>query len=94
MISALRPLEWVLLGVAALLGLLMAGILSSIGDAPQWLPAPAPDARTQAAPKVLNAPSASLDSLAGTCRRHCSVRIAALTALSVRPVCPACRAWC
>lgn len=66
MISALRPLEWVLLGVAALLGLLMAGILSSIGDAPQWLPAPAPDARTQAAPKVLNAPSASLDSLAGT----------------------------
>ena len=66
MISALRPVEWLLLGVAAVLSLLMVGILSSIGDAPEWLPAPAPDARTQAAAKVLNAPSASLDSLAGT----------------------------
>ena len=66
MISTLRPLEWGLIGVAGLLGLLMAGILSSIGDAPQWLPPPAPDTRANAATKVLVAPSATLDSLAGT----------------------------
>lgn len=66
MIQALRPLEWVLLGVAGLLGLLMVGILSSIGDAPQWLPAPEAGTRTQAAAKLLIAPSATLDSLAGT----------------------------
>ncbi|MFL1415695.1 hypothetical protein ACI77M_05600 [Pseudomonas fildesensis] len=66
MIHALRPLEWLLLGVAGLLGLLMVGILSSIGDAPQWLPAPAADARANTAAKVLVAPSATLESLAGT----------------------------
>ncbi len=66
MINALRPLEWVLLGVAGLLGLLMVGILSSIGDAPHWLPAPALDARADASAKILVAPTASLESLAGT----------------------------
>ncbi|MDO4237983.1 MAG: general secretion pathway protein GspN, partial [Pseudomonas sp.] len=66
MINALRPLEWLLLGVAGLLGLLMVGILSSIGDAPEWLPAPEPDARANATAKVLVAPSATLESLAGT----------------------------
>ena len=66
MINALRPIEWGLLGLSALLGLLMVGILSSIGDAPQWLPEPAPSARTRAAAKVQVAPQASLESLAGT----------------------------
>ncbi|MGK9418329.1 hypothetical protein ACSSUR_19570 [Pseudomonas cedrina] len=66
MINALRPLEWLLLGVAGLLGLLMVGILSSIGDAPQWLPAPAPDTRANASATVLVAPEATLESLAGT----------------------------
>ncbi|WLH77581.1 MULTISPECIES: general secretion pathway protein GspN [unclassified Pseudomonas] len=66
MIPVLRPIEWGLLGLSAALGLLMLGILSSIGDAPQWLPAPAPSARSTAAAKVLAAPQASLESLAGT----------------------------
>ncbi len=66
MINALRPLEWGLLGLSTALGVLMLGILSSIGDAPQWLPAPAPDARTNTTAKVLSAPSATLESLAGT----------------------------
>ncbi|KTC21577.1 general secretion pathway protein GspN [Pseudomonas marginalis ICMP 9505] len=64
--AALRPLEWGLLGVAGLLGVLMVGIYSSLGDAPQWLPVPEPDARTNASAKVLVAPSATLESLAGT----------------------------
>ena len=56
MISRLRPVEWGLLGLSGLLGLLMAVILSSIGDEPQWLPeAPAhahPTAQVQVAPSV------------------------------------------
>jgi general secretion pathway protein N len=66
MIPVLRPVEWGLLGLSAALGLLMVGILSSVGDAPQWLPAPEPSARPNASAKVLAAPDASLDSLAGT----------------------------
>ncbi|NWC95869.1 MULTISPECIES: general secretion pathway protein GspN [unclassified Pseudomonas] len=66
MINALRPLEWGLLGVAGLLGLLMVGILSSIGDAPQWLEEPASTVRANASAKDRVAPSATLDSLAGT----------------------------
>ncbi len=66
MINALRPIEWGLLGLSAALGVLMLGILSSIGDAPQWLPEPAPSASASASAKVLAAPQASLDSLAGT----------------------------
>lgn len=66
MIPALRPLEWLLLGVSALLGLLMVGILSSIGDAPQWLPTPDSDARANTSANTLVAPSATLESLAGT----------------------------
>lgn len=62
--SRLRPLEWGLLGIAGLLGLLMAVILSSIGDEPQWLPeAPLtaqPSANLQAPPTV------ALADLAGT----------------------------
>ena len=56
MTGPLRPLEWGLLGLAGLLGLLMAVILSSIGDAPRWLPeAPAhapPSVNVQAAPTL------------------------------------------
>ncbi|NWD92521.1 general secretion pathway protein GspN, partial [Pseudomonas sp. K5002] len=66
MINSLRPLEWGLLGVAGLLGLLMVGILSSIGDAPQWLDKPASAVRANASAKVHVAPSATLESLAGT----------------------------
>ena len=66
MTNALRPIEWGLLGLSGLLGLLMVGILSSIGDAPQWLPAPEPAPQANASAKVLAAPDASLQSLAGT----------------------------
>ncbi|OPA87887.1 general secretion pathway protein GspN [Pseudomonas fluorescens] len=66
MINVLRPIEWVLLGVSAALGVLMLGILSNIGDAPQWLPEPEPAAHANAAAKVLTAPDVTLDSLAGT----------------------------
>ena len=66
MIPVLRPIEWGLLALAGLLGVLMLVILSSVGDAPQWLPDPEPMAAASASAKVLNAPDASLDSLAGT----------------------------
>lgn len=64
MIGALRPLEWGLLGLAGLLGVLMAVILSSIGDEPQWLPEPV--ARAHPAVSARVAPSVTLDSLAAT----------------------------
>lgn len=64
MIGPLRPLEWGWLGLAGLLGLLMAVILSSIGDAPRWLP----EAPVQAPPsfQVQAAPAPALQDLAGT----------------------------
>ncbi len=64
MIGPLRPLEWGWLGVAGLLGLLMAMILSSIGDAPRWLP----DAPVHAPPsfQMQAAPTPALRDLAGT----------------------------
>lgn len=64
MISALRPLEWGLLGLAAALGGLMAVILSSLGDEPQWLPEPSARAHLSATLPV--APSVPLGSLAAT----------------------------
>ncbi|KAF2411113.1 hypothetical protein ACMSI6_15425 [Pseudomonas antarctica] len=64
MIGTLRPLEWGLLGLAGLLGVLMAVILSSIGDEPQWLPEPAARAHPSVSVKV--APSVPLESLAAT----------------------------
>ncbi|WP_242167212.1 MULTISPECIES: general secretion pathway protein GspN [unclassified Pseudomonas] len=64
MISALRPLEWGLLSLAGLLGVLMAVILSSLGDEPQWLPAPA--TRAQPSASVHAAPNVTLESLAAT----------------------------
>ncbi|MGY2137081.1 hypothetical protein ACW9I8_10750 [Pseudomonas reactans] len=64
MISRLRPVEWGLLGLSGLLGLLMAVILSSIGDEPQWLPeAPA---RAHPTAQVQVAPSVPLENLAAT----------------------------
>lgn len=64
MISRLRPVEWGLLGLSGLLGLLMAVILSSIGDEPQWLPeAPA---RAHPSAQVQVAPSVPLENLAAT----------------------------
>ena len=64
MIGVLRPLEWGLLGLVGGLGLLMAVILSSIGDEPQWLPEPA--VREHASARVQVAPSVALDRLAAT----------------------------
>ena len=64
MISRLRPVEWGLLGLSGLLGLLIAVILSSIGDEPQWLPeAPA---RAHPTAQVQIAPSVPLENLAAT----------------------------
>ncbi|AZE62084.1 MULTISPECIES: general secretion pathway protein GspN [Pseudomonas fluorescens group] len=64
MIGSLRPLEWSLLGLAGLLGLLMAVILSSIGDEPRWLPAaPVP---AQPSVSVQAAPALALQDLAAT----------------------------
>ena len=64
MTNVLRPLEWGLLGLAGLLGALMAVILSSIGDEPQWLP----EASAQAHPssRVQMAAIVPLESLAAT----------------------------
>jgi general secretion pathway protein N len=66
MIPVLRPIEWGLLGLSGVLGALMVVILSSVGDAPQWLPEPEPTALANTSAKVLVAPDASLESLAGT----------------------------
>ena len=64
MIGRLRPVEWGLLGLSGLLGVLMAVILSSIGDEPKWLP----EAPTRAHPtaQVQVAPSVPLENLAAT----------------------------
>ncbi|MGY2376514.1 hypothetical protein ACW9IB_18615 [Pseudomonas sp. SDO524_S393] len=64
MIGVLRPLEWGLLGLAAGLGVLMAVILSSLGDEPQWLPEPTGEAPVSA--RVQVAPSVPLQALATT----------------------------
>ena len=64
MIGPLRPLEWGLLGLAGLLGLLMAVILSSIGDAPRWLPEEPMHA--QPSVSVQAAPTLALQDLAST----------------------------
>ncbi|MGY2414308.1 hypothetical protein [Pseudomonas pergaminensis] len=64
MIGRLRPVEWGLLGLAGLLGLLMAVILSSIGDEPQWLPEPPTHAHPSTTVQV--APTVALENLAAT----------------------------
>ncbi|ARB29584.1 general secretion pathway protein GspN [Pseudomonas tolaasii] len=64
MIGVLRPLEWGLLGLAALLGVLMAVILSSIGDEPHWLPEPG--TRAHPSPRVQVAPNVPLEDFSAT----------------------------
>ncbi|WP_460135261.1 hypothetical protein [Pseudomonas sp. S1_E04] len=64
MIGPLRPLEWGWLGLAGALGVLMAVILSSIGDEPRWLPEPVARAHPTASVRV--APSVALENLAAT----------------------------
>ncbi|OPB00839.1 general secretion pathway protein GspN [Pseudomonas fluorescens] len=64
MIGVLRPLEWGLLGLAGVLGVLMAVILSSVGDEPQWLPEP--DTRAQPSARVQSAPNVPLENLSAT----------------------------
>ena len=64
MIGRLRPVEWGLLGLAGLLGLLMAVILSSIGDEPQWLPEP--PTRAHPSTTVQVAHTVALENLAAT----------------------------
>ncbi|MEX5555658.1 hypothetical protein [Pseudomonas pergaminensis] len=64
MIGRLRPVEWGLLGLAGLLGLLMAVILSSIGDEPQWLPEP--PTRAHPSTRVQVASTVALENLAAT----------------------------
>ena len=66
MIGSLRSTEWVLLGVASVLTLVIAGILGGLGDSPDWLPEQAPRNSKDAAAKSPVAPTASLQSLSGT----------------------------
>lgn len=66
MIGSLRPTEWGLLGLAAVLSLTIAGIVSGIADSPDWLPEQAPRAQDNRAAKAHAAPSATLQSLAPT----------------------------
>jgi general secretion pathway protein N len=66
MIGSLRSTEWGLLGLAAVLSLAIAGILSGIADSPDWLPEQAARAQTDRAARTLTAPSATLLSLGPT----------------------------
>ena len=65
MIGSLRSTELGLLGLAAVLGLVIAGIVSGVADSPDWLPAAAPRSVAEKS-KALTAPSATLQSLAPT----------------------------
>ncbi|WP_426139842.1 hypothetical protein [Pseudomonas sp. DWP3-1-2] len=66
MIGSLRPLEWTLLGIAALLGLLIVGILGGVADSPRWLPEQAPRRLTTDAGNTPVAPDPNLQSLSAT----------------------------
>lgn len=65
MIGSLRSTEWGLLGLAAVLGLVIAAIASGVASSPDWLPEQAPRTVKDAA-KTHVAPSASLQSLSAT----------------------------
>jgi len=65
MIGSLRSTELGLLGLAAVLGLVIAGIVSGVADSPDWLPEAAPRSVAEKS-KVQVAPSATLESLAQT----------------------------
>ncbi|HEX8595804.1 MAG TPA: hypothetical protein VF682_21390 [Pseudomonas sp.] len=66
MIGSLRATELSLLGVAALLGLLIAGILGGVADSPDWLPEQAPRNLMDDAGQPPVAPTATLQSLSAT----------------------------
>ncbi|RMR05537.1 general secretion pathway protein GspN [Pseudomonas syringae group genomosp. 3] len=66
MTGSLRPLEWSLLALAALLAGLIALVLSGAAHSPDWLPEQAPRNPLDQKAQVHIAPSATLDSLANT----------------------------
>ncbi|KPW45930.1 hypothetical protein [Pseudomonas syringae group genomosp. 3] len=66
MTGSLRPLEWSLLALAALLTGLIALIFSGAAHSPDWLPEQAPRNLLDQKAQVHSAPSATLDSLANT----------------------------
>lgn len=69
MIGSLRPLEWSLLALAALLAGLIGLIFSGAAHSPDWLPEQAPRNPIDQKAQTQNAPSATLDSLANTDRK-------------------------
>lgn len=66
MTSALRYPEWALLGLATTLSLVIAGIVSGVGDSAHWLSETAARTRSHDAAKIQTAPSATLQSLSPT----------------------------
>lgn len=66
MTGSLRPLEWSLLALAALLAGLIALIFSGAAHSPDWLPEQAPRNSLDQKAQAHSAPSATLDSLANT----------------------------
>jgi general secretion pathway protein N len=66
MIGSLRAGELSLLGIALILGLLIAGIVSGVADSPDWLPEQAPRKLMENGAKNHVAPSATLQSLSAT----------------------------
>ncbi|KPY85385.1 type II secretion system protein N [Pseudomonas syringae pv. tagetis] len=66
MTGSLRPLEWLLLALAALLAGLIALIFSGAAHSPDWLPEQAPRNPIDQKAQTHNAPSATLESLANT----------------------------
>lgn len=85
MTGSLRPLEWSLLALAALLTGLIALIFSGAAHSPDWLPEQAPRNPLDQKAQVHSAPSATLDSLANTWKTPCSALIAARTRRCARP---------
>ncbi|MFJ4143852.1 hypothetical protein [Pseudomonas sp. NPDC089734] len=66
MIHALRPLEWALLGLAAMLAALIALVLSGAAHSPDWLPEQAPRTPVNHSAQAHRAPEATLESLSNT----------------------------
>jgi general secretion pathway protein N len=66
MIRSMRPLDWTLLTLAALLAAVIGLLLGGVVHSPDWLPTPAPrDSALRAAP-VHEAPMTSVESLSNT----------------------------
>ncbi|MBA1231810.1 general secretion pathway protein GspN [Pseudomonas viridiflava] len=66
MMRSMRPLEWTLLGIAAVLAALAALILSGAAHSPDWLPEQAPRTSADRPAPTYSAPTVALDSLANT----------------------------